>query len=60
LEAITPGRLDIDIMKNNKVHIKDPFWRNVLEYLSDDELSRVQEYVSGAGLSSHMMITCSK
>lgn len=60
LEAITPGRLDIDIMKNNKIHIKDPFWKNTLEYLSDDELSGLQDYVSRAGLSSHMMITCTK
>ena len=60
LEAITPGRLDIDILKNNKAQIRDPFWKNALEYLSDDELSGLQEYFSRAGLSSHMMITATK
>lgn len=60
LEAITPGKLDIDILKNNKTHIKDVFWKNILEYLSESEISGLQEYISGSGLSSHMMITCTK
>ena len=38
IEAITPGKLDIDILINNKSFIKDHFWRNVIEYASENEL----------------------
>ena len=60
LEAITPGRLDIDILKNNKHNIKNSFWKNILNYLSEDELFKIQDFISSSGLSSHMMITCIK
>jgi hypothetical protein len=60
LEAITPGVLDIDILKNNKQHIKDHFWNNFLDYASEIELSDMQKFISNAGLSSHMMIICRK
>jgi hypothetical protein len=60
LEAITPGRLDVDILKKNKAHIRDPFWKNAIEYFSDEELLQLQEYISKSGLSSHMMITVTK
>jgi hypothetical protein len=57
LEAITPGKLDIDILKKNKEFIDDVFWKNVLDYLGESEL---QDIISKAGLSSHMMISCIK
>lgn len=60
LEAITPGTLDIDILRNNQQFIKDDFWKNILGYLSEDKLSSFQEFISKSGLSSHMMITCRK
>lgn len=60
LEAITPGKLDIDIMKNNQQHIKDSFWKNFFHYTSDAEQQSMQDYVASAGLSSHMMISCQK
>ena len=60
LEAITPGKLDIDILKKNVEYIKEPFWKNVLNYLSENELMNLQNEISNAGLSSHMMITCMK
>ncbi len=60
LEAITPGRLDIDILKKNQQYIKDPFWKNVISYYGEEELSTLQEFIASAGLSSHMMITCKK
>jgi hypothetical protein len=60
LEAITPGKLDIDILKNNKAVIKDTFWRNVLDYSSGEELESIQQFISDSGLSSHMMITSRK
>jgi SAM-dependent methyltransferase len=58
LEAITPGKLDMDILKNHKEGITEPFWKNVIEYSSDAEMDKMQTFISEAGLSSHMMITC--
>lgn len=60
LEAITPGKLDMDIISKNKQYINDPFWRNVIDYSTQEELSNMQEFIAGSGLSSHMMITCMK
>jgi hypothetical protein len=60
LEAITPGKLDIDILKKNQQYIKDPFWKNVISYFNEDELNNLQEFIATTGLSSHMMITCKK
>ena len=60
LEAITPGRLDIDILNKNKKYIKDTFWSNVIEYSNQKELFQIQDFISSSGLSSHMMITCIK
>jgi len=60
LEAITPGKLDIDILKKNQQYIKDPFWKNVLTYYNENQLATLQEFIASAGLSSHMMITCRK
>lgn len=60
LHAKTPGKLDVDILKNNKQYIKDEFWKNILSYSSEAELTDIQEFIANAGLSSHMMITCRK
>jgi 2-polyprenyl-3-methyl-5-hydroxy-6-metoxy-1,4-benzoquinol methylase len=60
LEAITPGKLDIDILMKNQQYITDPFWKNVISYYNEDQLSILQEFIASAGLSSHMMITCIK
>lgn len=60
IEAITPGKLDIDIIKKNKQYIKDEFWKNIINYSSNIELDAIQESIASLGLSSHMMITCRK
>lgn len=60
LEAKTPGKLDIDILKNNTQFIKDNFWQNYFKYASQDEQDEMQLFIAKAGLSSHMMITCKK
>ncbi len=60
LEAITPGKLDVDILKKNQQYIKDPFWKNLFAYYNEDQLNQLQEFIASAGLSSHMMITCRK
>ena len=60
LSAITPGKLDMDILSKNRHLIKDPYWKNLLTYLNINELDKIQEKISELGLSSHMMITCRK
>ena len=60
LETSTPGKLDMDILLNNKQYIKDSFWRNYLEYVTADEMQNMQNFIAASGLSSHMMITCRK
>lgn len=60
LETITPGKLDIDILLNNKQFITDSCWKNILEYSSKGELEQMQQFIANSGLSSHMMITCTK
>ncbi len=60
LKTTTPGKLDIDILKNNTQHIKDGFWKNYFNYSSQEEQEQMQLFIAGAGLSSHMMITCKK
>ena len=60
LEAITPGKLDINILEGSKDKIKDTFWKNYIDYSSDSEKEKMQQYISESGLSSHMMITSVK
>lgn len=60
LEAITPGKLDVDILKRGSQHLKNDFWKSVLDYTSESEQDAIQEFIAGSGLSSHMMITCRK
>jgi hypothetical protein len=60
IEAITPGKLDIDIIKKQKDNLKDTFWKNIVDYLNEDELHNMQNAISDMGLSSHMMITTIK
>lgn len=60
LEAITPGKLDVDILKKNKNFITDPFFKSIFNYLNEVELASLQNFISSTGLSSHMMITCIK
>jgi hypothetical protein len=60
LNVSTPGKLDIDIMENNKDKIKDRFWRNFLEYASSEEKNKMQKFLSDNLLSSHMMVVCRK
>ena len=59
-EANTPGKLDVDILNKNKSAIKDIYWKNVFDYFSDNDLDILQDSISNLGLSSHMMLVCSK
>lgn len=60
LDAKTPGKLDVDILKNNTKFIKDGFWKNYFKYSNQEEQDKMQLFIAEAGLSSHMMITCKK
>lgn len=60
IAAETPGKLDMDIISKNKDHVKDPYWKNLLSYLDQNDLDNIQEKIAEIGLSSHMMITCKK
>ena len=60
LEISTPGKLDINIMKNNKNKIKDRFWKNFIDYSNLSEKQKMQKFLSDNNLSSHMMIVCKK
>ena len=60
IEVNTPGKLDIDIMHNNKKHVKDKFWKDFLEYSDKKEKQVMQKYLSDNRLSSHMMTVCRK
>jgi len=60
LEVTTPGKIDIDIMKNNLENIQDKFWKNFIEYSNENEQQNMQELLSNNKLSSHMMIVCQK
>jgi hypothetical protein len=53
--VITPGKLDLDIMKNNMHHIKDEFWRLFLQQASEQEMQIMQEAIQSSRTSSHMM-----
>lgn len=60
LEITTPGKIDIDILKNNIDYIQDKFWKNFIEYSDDQEKQDMQQFIASNRLSSHMMIVCQK
>ncbi len=60
LEVTTPGKLDVDIMRNNRQHIKDRFWLAFIEQASDEQMKNMQLALAENGLSSHMMVVCRK
>ncbi len=60
LEITTPGKLDVDILDKNIHYITEKSWINTLEYLDDEGKEHLQDVIAELGLSSHMMITCTK
>lgn len=60
LETATPGKLDIDLMLNNRAHLKDRFWQTMMDYLDEAERTRFQSVLAELKLSSHMLIVCRK
>ena len=60
VEVTTPGKLDIDIMENNKNDIKDQFWKIFLETSNEKCKQKWQSMISDTGWSSHIMVVCKK
>jgi len=56
LSVETPGKLDLDILSNNRSIIKDRFWRNFMELATDVDRQRWQEFIASQGFSSHMLV----
>lgn len=60
LEVSTPGKLDMDILLNNREMIKDRFWKTFVKQAGPDQLAVIQQALAGAGFSSHMMVVSRK
>ena len=60
IEVSTPGKLDIDILNNNKEHVKNRFWKTFLDNTDDTQKQMWQTVVTESSLSSHMMVVCKK
>ena len=56
----TPGKLDIDIMFNNREKIKDRFWKTFFSLTNERVKSKWQQIITDTNLSSHMMVSCRK
>lgn len=58
IEISTPGKLDMDILCNNRDLIRDRFWRALTQQFNDDDKERWQSFIADNGYSSHMMVLC--
>lgn len=58
LDVSTPGKLDIDILYNNRAQIKDRFWRNFIAHASQEQRQEWQDFIAEQGFSSHMFVVC--
>jgi len=58
LTVETPGKLDMDILFNNRMLIKDRFWRNFVAQASQEERQEWQQFIASHGFSSHMFVVC--
>jgi 2-polyprenyl-3-methyl-5-hydroxy-6-metoxy-1,4-benzoquinol methylase len=60
LDISTPGKIDVDILDNDKLLIKDRFWKTFLMLASKTEKLKMQNLISNLNFSSHMMAVCKK
>lgn len=60
VEVTTPGKLDIDILVNNREHIKDRFWQTFVDSATVENRGAWQSLIASSGWSSHMMVVCRK
>ena len=60
IDVTTPGKLDIDILVNNKENVKDRFWKTFLKTADESQKQNWQDTITKTGWSSHMMVVCQK
>ena len=60
LSVTTPGKLDMDIMYNNKEQINDRFWRTLVSTATREELQAWQQFIVSCRCSSHMLVVCER
>lgn len=60
LEVTTPGKLDVNIMCNNRPQIKDRFWQIFVDSANTEQMAQMQDLLAENGFSSHMMVVCRK
>lgn len=60
LDISTPGKLDVNIIENNLVHVNDRFWKSFFKQASDQDKKEMQDFLSSHLLSSHMMVVCKR
>lgn len=56
LRALTPGLLDIDILRNQKGDVRDRFWASFLASSTDKQRDQWQNLIASSGFSSHMWV----
>lgn len=56
----TPGKLDLDILRNNSSLISDRFWKNFILQVCEENQNKWQEFISLNGFSSHMWVVCQR
>ena len=60
IDISTPGKIDIDILSNDKALVKDRFWKIFLAQASEINKAKMQKLISDINFSSHMMVVCKK
>lgn len=60
LSIETPGKLDMDIMLNQRDRIKDRFWQSVMRRASSEDLQAWQDFIVARRCSSHMLVVCER
>jgi SAM-dependent methyltransferase len=60
LSVSTPGKLDVDILFNNKKNIKSKFWKTFIKHSDKNQKEMCQNFITSSGWSSHMMVVSRK
>ena len=60
MDITTPGKIDIDILENDKLKIRDRFWKTFISLANKSEKIQMQNLISKINFSSHMMVVCKK
>ena len=60
LSISTPGKLDIDILENERKRIKDRFWKTFIYLADKTDKVKMQKLITSINFSSHMMLVCQK